>query len=406
MFEALHDLTVIEGSSFIAGPSCALHLAQMGANVIRFDTIGGGPDYHRMPQSASGDSLYWQGLNKGKRSVAIDLHSNEGRELAQAIITAPGAGKGLFVTNYPEKGFLGHDKLAVLREDLITLRIQGWANGRNGVDYTVNAAIGVTFMTGPATLESDEPVNNSLPAWDLLAGAYGAFALVSAERRRRMTGQGGEIRLALSDLAVGSLAHLGQVAEVTVGGNRGRYGNALYGAFGRDFLARDGKRVMIVAITPRQWSGLVDAVGVQKEVAALEVKLGLSFAKEERLRFEHRERLFPIFEAAIKSLDSGPFIDALERSGVCWEPYQTLKHAVAVDPRFVTSNPLFEMVTHPDGSTYPTPKGLARTNVADNRKAAVSPALGQHTEQVLADHLGLSGSQIGTLMDKGIVAGQ
>ena len=105
MYDLLHDLTVVEGASFIAGPSCALHLAQMGARVIRFDMIGGGPDYYRWPHNARGDSLYWEGLNKGKLSVALDLRRPEGRELAVALVTAPGEGRGLFVTNFPADGF-------------------------------------------------------------------------------------------------------------------------------------------------------------------------------------------------------------------------------------------------------------------------------------------------------------
>ena len=111
MYSLLHDQTVVEGSSFIAGPSCALHLAQMGARVIRFDMVGGEPDYRRWPQNERRQSLYWEGLNKGKLSVAIDLRKPEGRELAAAIVTAPGPGRGLFVTNYPAEGFLSHAAL-------------------------------------------------------------------------------------------------------------------------------------------------------------------------------------------------------------------------------------------------------------------------------------------------------
>ena len=106
MYDLLQDLTMVEGASFIAGPSCALHLAQMGARVIRFDMIGGGPDYFRWPHNARGDSLYWEGLNKGKLSVALDLRRPEGRELAVALVTAPGKGRGLFVTNFPANGFV------------------------------------------------------------------------------------------------------------------------------------------------------------------------------------------------------------------------------------------------------------------------------------------------------------
>src|SRR5205085_9714047 len=122
--------------------------------------------------------------------------------------------------------------------------------------------------------DDSRPVNHVLPAWDLLAGAYGAFALVAAERDRRASGKGQELRLALSDLAAASLGHLGQVAETLAGGDRARCGNDLFGAFGRDFETRDGERLMIVAITRRQWTGLVAALGIAAPVAELEARLG------------------------------------------------------------------------------------------------------------------------------------
>lgn len=405
MYQSLSDMTVVEAASFIAGPSCALHLSQMGAKVIRLDMIGGGPDFNRMPQGKNGESLYWQGLNKGKLSVALDLRRAEGRELAAEIITAKGEGRGLFVTNYPEAGFLAHQTLAKRRADLITLRVQGWGTGRNGVDYSVNASLGVPYMTGSDAHGAEQPVNSALPAWDLMAGAYGAYALLAAERRRRITGEGGEIRLALSDLAIGSLANLGQVAEVLAGPDRGRFGNALYGAFERDFVTKDGLRVMIVAITPRQWTGLVEALDLQAKIAALEATLGLSFDTDESLRFHHRAPLFALVEAAVAGRLSGPLLESFEAKGVCWEQYRTLKDAVADDPRLVSANPLFAMVDHPGSNSYPTPRALYRTAEIEAMPAQVSPVLGQHSEAVLADHLGLSAAMIGRLFDQGIVAG-
>src|SRR5580658_4940729 len=233
MYELLKGMRVVEAAAFIAGPSCGLHLAQMGAEVIRIDQIGGGPDFGRWPRAPEGGaSLYWEGLNKAKKSVALDLASPEGRELASRIATAPGDNAGLFVTNFPAEGVLSYERLRSRRPDLICVRVMGWPDGRPAVDYTVNCAVGVPLMTGP---ESDPaPVNHVLPAWDLLAGAYAAFALVAAERARRTTGEGREVRVPLSDLAIASLGHLGQIAEVvTAGRDRPRMGNDLYGAFGR-----------------------------------------------------------------------------------------------------------------------------------------------------------------------------
>lgn len=401
MYDLLAGLRVVEAASFIAAPSCALHMAQMGAEVIRIDQAGGGPDFNRWPLAPGGGaSLYWEGLNKGKKSVALDLSRPEGRELAVAIITAPGDDGGLFVTNYPVAGFLSYDRLAALRPDLICLRVMGWPDGRPAVDYTVNAAAGVPLMTGP--VDHPGPVNHVLPAWDLLAGAYGAFCLVTAERARHASKRGREIRLPLSDVAVAALGNLGQVAEVQLTGvDRPRLGNVLFGAFGRDFLTRDGQRLMVVAITPRQWTGLIKILGLEEAVAATEAELGVSFAKDESLRFVHRAQLLPLFEVAFAQRDAAALTAAFENVGVCWGPYQTLGEAVAADPYFSSANPVLSDVSHP-GGRYLTP-GAAATLPGDARlPPCPSPALGRDTEEVLATVLKLPASEIARLHDAGL----
>ena len=278
MAPLLSGLRIIECASFIAAPSCALHLRQLGAEVIRIDPIGGGPDFKRWPVSPGGDSFYWEGLNKGKKSIAIDFSRPEGRQLITDLITAPGADGGILVTNFPKDGFLAHERLQKRRPDLISVRVMGWSDGGSAVDYTVNAAIGIPYMTGGAE-SGENPVNHVLPAWDLLAGAYAAFTTLAAERDRLRTGRGHEVTVPLSDVALAALANTGQVAEVLTGGDRPRYGNALFGAFGRDFATADGERVMVVAITPRQWTTLLASLDLAAAVKDVEARLGLSFER-------------------------------------------------------------------------------------------------------------------------------
>ena len=407
MYQVLHGMRVIECASFIAAPSCSLHLLQMGAQVIRIDPVGGGPDFHRWPLAPGGASLYWEGLNKGKQSIAVDFASPQGRELVAQLVCAPGDNGGLFVTNFPAEGFLSHERLKQGRADLITTRIMGWADGAPAVDYTVNAAVGVPYMTGPPGNPGadKEPVNHVLPAWDLLAGAYAAFALLAAERHRQQTGQGQEVRVPLSDIAIASLGHLGQIAEVQGGGDRPKMGNTLFGAFGRDFKTSDGKRLMVVAITPRQWSGLLKALELSNAVAGIEVALGVSFAKDEGLRFQHQGMLTPLVEAAIARRASSQLGPTFDANGVCWGPYHTLKAALIEEPRLVSGNRLFSPVTHPSGQTYPTPGAAATFAQSERRDATRAPRLGEHTDQVLSDILGLSAAQIGRLHDGGLVAG-
>ena len=401
MYDLLAGMRVVEAASFIAAPSCALHMAQMGAEVIRIDQAGGGPDFNRWPLAPCGSrSLYWEGLNKGKKSVALDLSRPEGRELAAAIITAPGDGGGLFVTNYPVAGFLSHDRLAALRADLICLRVMGWPDGRPAVDYTVNAAVGVPLITGPA--DHAGPVNHVLPAWDLLAGAYGAFCLMAAERARRADGQGREIRLPLSDVALAAMGNLGGIAEVQLtGADRPRLGNVLFGAFGRDFTTRDGKRLMVVAITPRQWTGLVRILGLDDPVAGVEAELGISFARDESLRFVHRAQLLPLFEAAFARQDAAALTAAFEGVGVCWGPYQGLSEAVSADRYFSSANPVLSGVSHPGGH-YLTPGAAATLPGIARLPPQPSPVLGRDTQDVLATVLRLPGREIARLHDAGL----
>ncbi len=402
MYDLLKGLRVVEGAAFVAGPTCGLYLAQMGAEVIRFDNIGGGPDFRRWPLADNGSSLYWEGLNKSKKSVAIDLVRPEGRELAQRLAAAPGDDGGLFVTNFPVDGFLSYETLRKLRADLVCVRIMGWADGSPAMDYTVNSAIGLPQMTGP--VDDPKPVNHVLAAWDLITGAYGAFAMVSALLARHRTGEGREIRLPLSDIAAATMANLGMTAETQLAGHqRPRMGNELYGAFGRDFMSRDGQRFMLLAITPKQWAKALETLDITKAVAALEAELGVTFADDEGIRFIHRARLFPLFEQAFAKKDLAELAPAFDRGGVTWGTYQPLEAALE-DTRLYKDNPVFQAVKQPSGLSYPAP-GAAATIPQDQRgDVRPAPKLGQHTDQVLAEVLGLSSGEIGGLHDRGVVA--
>jgi 2-methylfumaryl-CoA isomerase len=394
MYDLLPGLTVIEASSFVASPTAGLYLAQMGAEVIRVDQIGGGPDFRRWPVTQNNDSLYWENLNRAKKSVALDLGRPEGRELLQALVRATGQ----FVTNFPVKGFLAHDTLAEGRPDLITVRVMGWADGSPALDYTVNNAVGYPMLTGAGP----EPVNHVLPAWDLLTGAYAAFALMAALRRRDATGQGGEVRIPLSDVAIGTVANLGGIAEVMdTGTERPRLGNTVFGLFGRDFVTRDGKRTMIVVVTHRQWANLVAALGLGEAIASVEAERGVNFASDDGLRFNHRDALFPLFEAAIAARDHADLAAAFDKGGIVHSAYGTMADAVR-DPRLVGENPIFGTASDPSGTSYPAAGAFATLPGDQRRPPRPAPRNGEHSEEVLAERLGLSSGEIGRLFDAGI----
>ena len=396
MYPLLSGLRVIEASSFVASPTAGLYLAQMGAEVIRVDQIGGGPDFKRWPKASNGSSLYWENLNRAKKSVALNLGTPDGRELLKALVAATGQ----FVTNFPVDGFLAHETLSAKRADLITVRIMGLADGGPALDYTVNSAVGFPDLTGPGP----EPINHVLPAWDLLTGAYAAFAMLAALRHRDTTGRGKEVRIPLSDVAIGTVANLGMLAEIfSTGANRERLGNTVYGAFGRDFVTADNIRLMIMAITPRQWTGLVNVLGISGEVAVIESAHGVSFAKDEGVRFQHRDALFPLVESKVSGWIYEDLKSAFDANGCCYGPYQSMKQAVH-DPVLVGNNPMFGSAGNPSGMDYPAAGTIASIPQLERQAVRSAPLLGQHSDEVLAEVLGLSSGALAALHDKGIIA--
>jgi 2-methylfumaryl-CoA isomerase len=401
----LEGLRVVEGSAFVAAPLCGMTLAQMGADVIRFDPLDGGLDARRWPVTRDGKSLYWAGLNKGKRSIAVNTRSPEGQELVAALITAPGEGAGIFLTNLPTSGWLGYETLRQRRADLIVMNVTGNPDGSTAVDYTVNCAVGFPLVTGPPRGDQPAtPVNHVLPAWDAITGVTAALGILAAERQRRSTGKGQYIRLPLADVAFAMMGNLGYIAEVQVNGeDRESTGNYLYGAYGRDFPTRDGRIVYVVAITNRQWQALGAATGLAAPLALLEPTLNIDLSREGD-RFKAREAISAVLQPWFAGRTLAEVQGAFAGTSVCWGPYQSFRQMVE-DPRCSTQNPLFAMLEQPGLGSYLVPGSPLQFAGAPRVPPRRAPVLGEHTDEVLSEVLRLSDAQIGKLRDRRVVAG-
>jgi len=406
MKHILSGLRVIEGAAFVAAPLCGMTLAQLGAEVIRFDPIEGGLDARRWPITRDGKSLYWAGLNKAKRSIAVNTKSPEGRELITALITAPGEGRGIFLTNFPTSGWLGYENLCKRRPDLIMMNVTGNPDGTSAVDYTLNCAVGFPFITGPDHGNQPvNPVNHVLPAWDAITGVTAALGIVAAERHRRLTGCGEYIRLPLADVAFAMAGNLGYIAEVQVNdADRRSTGNYLYGAYGREFETRDGRIVYVVAITPRQWQALGEATGTSARLAMIEPLLGVNLSREGD-RFRAREVISAVLAPWFRERSLDEISKAFEGTPVCWGPYQTFRQMVESDPRCSTRNPLFATLEQPGIGSYLVPGSPLQFSGAERPAPSRAPILGEHTDLVLSEVLGLSDAEIGRLRDARVVAG-
>jgi 2-methylfumaryl-CoA isomerase len=397
----LDGLRIVEFTAFVAAPLSGLTLAQLGADVIRIDPPGGNIDIGRWPLNADGASLYWACLNRGKRSVELDLRHPDGARLLQDLLATPGDGAGIFVTNLGVDGELSHSALSRRRPDLITVQLSGSPDGANALDYTVNNAVGFPNITG----DGSGPVNHVLPAWDVAAGLTIAAAVLAAERHRRLTGQGQLVRLTLADIAMATVSNLGYIAEAEVNRvDRKADGNFLYGAYGDAFETADGRRVMAVAITGRQWRALARATGIDAAIGAAAAALGYSLDSESG-RYEARELITAFLRPWFRRRTLAEVATALADRSVLWGPYRSVRQMLDEDPRCSEANPMFGHVDHPGYGRFLTAASPLDFGAVPRQPPAVAPALGQHTDEVLGELLGLDETTIDRLRAGGTIGG-
>jgi 2-methylfumaryl-CoA isomerase len=382
----LAGLRVLEVSAFVAAPLGGATLAAMGADVVRVDPIGGGIDARRWPLHR-GRSLYWAGLNQGKRSVTVDTRSEPGRELVAGLARE----LGTVLTNLPVAGWMTWEALASGRPDLVLVAITGNPDGTSAVDYTVNAATGWPFVTGPAGEEG--PVNHVLPAWDVATGFLAAASLLAADRHRLRTGQGQAVTISLADVALAVTAHLGAVAEAVLEAKpRPRTGNDTYGTLGRDFRTRDGRYVMALALTPRQWRSLCAAVGME---------FPSEFIREE-VRFERRAEVWAVLEPWVAERTLAEVALVFDQHQVLWGPYRTFQQLVEEDPR-VRRNPMFAEVEQPGIGRWPVTASPVEFGAVPRLPSRRGPAMGEHTDEVLTEVLGLRSAELQRLRAEGVI---
>jgi 2-methylfumaryl-CoA isomerase len=319
-----------------------------------------------------------------------------------SLIVEPGPDRGIFLSNFPARGWLADERLRQLRADLIYVNIIGNPDGSTAVDYTVNPSSGFAYATGPAG--GVLPTNHVLPAWDIATGLTAATGLLAAERHRTRTGSGQHVSVSLADVAFAMVANLGYVAQAQLlGQSRPPIGNDMYGAFGRDFPTKDGRRVMVVAISMKQWESLVEATEIGAHLPAIESALGVDLRLEGD-RFAARDALAAFIAPWCAARTLSDIAETFDARGVCWGPYQTFSQLVDEDWRCSPKNPMFADIDQPGIGQLRSPGTPLSFDAFDRLPTGPAPRLGQHTVEILADDLGLSSAEIGRLHDERVVA--
>ncbi|WP_124077241.1 CaiB/BaiF CoA transferase family protein [Pigmentiphaga humi] len=382
---------ILDMTTFLSGPFCTQILADLGAEVVKLEAPEGDSSRAIPPHFVGAESAYYLGINRSKRSIAVDLKSPAGLDLVRRLI-----GQADVVVENFRPGVLARIGLdvAALRAaspGLIWASISGF--GQSGpwrdlpaYDMIVQALSGVMSLTG----QPGQPaVRLGIPAGDTVAGMYAAIAINAALADRQRSGLGRVIDVAMLDCQLAMLAYQSTyslVAGVTPEPQGARHDSIpTY----RSFVGRDGRELVVTANTERMWRGLCEALGLD------ELPGDARFASA-AARLEHRGALWPLLERAFATRDAQAWIEPLRARGVPVALIKTVPEALA-DARQGER----EMILHLEGGGHAIDVVGNPIKYAGSRQQAAGypPALGEHAAQVLADWLGMDGTQVAALGD-------
>jgi 2-methylfumaryl-CoA isomerase len=254
---------------------------------------------------------------------------------------------------------LSPDSLLDRRSDCIVVTLDGSPDGATAIDYTAHAACGAAMMTGSEG--HDGPVNNAVPSWDVIAGRTLAMGLLAAELDRQRTGKGQHIALSLTDVAMETMANVGIMAEAELTGEpRTRQGNWVYGSFGRDFATGCGRWFMVVAVTLKQWRGLVAATGLELQMADVAASAGEDL-DDEHACYRCQNLIAAHLQIWAAQCDLHEIATAFDGKAICWSPYRDSAQMLAEDRRAKLCD-----------STVPPPSGCWRRVGSPQRPVPLS----------------------------------
>jgi crotonobetainyl-CoA:carnitine CoA-transferase CaiB-like acyl-CoA transferase len=404
---ALSHLRVLDLSRVLAGPWSGQILADLGADVIKVerpgsgdDTRAWGPPFLKDEQGENtNEAAYYLSANRNKRSVTIDFTQPEGQRLVRELA----AKSDIVIENFKVGGLaaygLDYASLKSVNPQLIYCSITGFGQTgpyakRAGYDFMIQGLGGLMSLTGrPDGEEGAGPVKVGVALTDILTGLYSTVAILAALANRDQAGVGQHIDMALLDVQVACLANQA-MNYLTTGNPPRRLGNAHPNIVPyQDFPTADGDFILTVG-NDGQFRKFAEVAG-QSQWAD-----DPRFATN-KLRVANRSQLIPLIRQATVFKTTAEWVSQLEVAGVPCGPINDLAQMFQ-DPQ-VLARGLAVSMPHALGGSVPqvaSPIRLSETPVEYRR---APPLLGEHTEEVLGDVLGLDGDALGRLRSAGVL---
>lgn len=387
---------MLDLTTFLSGPFATQILADLGADVIKVEAPAGDSSRSIPPHAVGDDSVYFLANNRGKRSVVVDLKTAAGRALVRDLIAEVDVVVENFRPGVAARLDLDPAQLTEAHPSLIWASISGFGQTgpwreRPAYDMVVQALSGVMSLTG----EPGRPaVRTGVPIGDLAAGMYAVIGVLAALQGRAPGGQGWVLDISMLDCQLAMLSYQAAYAlhAGTTPGPQGRAHDSI--PTYRSFTGADGRELVVTANTEVMWNRLCEVLGLE----------GLPddpAFRDQAARLANRDRLWPVLEEAFLAAPASTWVDQLVAAGVPAALIRTVPEALD-DARGTGRQMVLELE---DGDRHVAVVGDPIRYPGWSSERRFPPRLGEHTEELLTELLGLSSTEVAQLRAAGAIGG-
>ena len=392
---ALSGVTVVDLTRVLAGPYCSMLLADMGANVIKVEMPGEGDDSRAHVPKLGGESAYFMNLNRNKRSMTLNLKTEKGREILRGLVK----NADILLENYRpgvmEKLGLGYEDLKKINPGIVYGCVSGFGHygpykDRPGYDIIGQAMGGLMSTTG---WPDGDPTRSGTAMSDVMAGVSLAVGVLSAYIKKQACGEGQKVDVALVDSIVSSLEIINMIYLVT-GRIPQRIGNRYEAAFPYDsFHAKDG--MLVIGAGNNKLFNILAGIMNQPELSEDER------FKSNPDRVSNHAELKVIIEKWLANYTVEDAVEMLLKAQVPAGPINTIEQVVN-DPHIAGAREMFVEIEHPTAGKMKITGSQIKLSGSPVQFKAPAPLLGQHTQEILAEALGISDDEYKALAEQGV----